>query len=60
MVKSSKREKTNLTERQWLQVRTENFKRKFGDWENDPEHATKVLDANGEPMPVYFGALHCS
>ncbi len=24
---------TNLTERQWLQVRTENFKRWFGDWE---------------------------
>ncbi len=24
---------TNLTERQWLQVRTENFKKWFGDWE---------------------------
>ena len=25
---------TNLTERQWLQVRTTNFKNWFGDWEN--------------------------
>ncbi|MBL8247275.1 MAG: hypothetical protein JNK95_02770, partial [Candidatus Competibacter sp.] len=24
---------TKLTERQWVQVRTENFKREFGDWE---------------------------
>ena len=46
---------TNLTERQWLQVRTPNFKEWFGDWENDPENASKVVDENGEPMVVYHG-----
>lgn len=46
-------EPTNLTERQWLQVRTEAFKEWFGDWENDPENASKVVDENGEPRVVY-------
>lgn len=46
-------EPTNLTERQWLQVRTESFKEWFGDWENDPESASKVVDENGEPRVVY-------
>ncbi len=46
---------TNLTERQWLQVRTQNFKDWFGDWENDPKNASKVVDENGEPMVVYHG-----
>lgn len=46
---------TNLTERQWLQVRTRAFKAWFGDWENDSEHASKVLDENGEPLVVYHG-----
>ena len=48
-------EPTNLTERQWLQVRTESFKEWFGDWENDPENASKVVDENGEPRVVYHG-----
>lgn len=46
---------TNLTERQWLQVRTQNFKDWFGDWENDPTNASKVVDENGEPKVVYHG-----
>ncbi|MFA7543643.1 MAG: hypothetical protein WCY84_04645, partial [Candidatus Cloacimonadaceae bacterium] len=46
---------TNLTEHQWLQVRTENFKAWFGDWENDPKNASKVVDENGEPLVVYHG-----
>lgn len=46
---------TNLTERQWLQVRSSNFKEWFGDWENDPKEASKVVDANGEPLVVYHG-----
>ena len=46
---------TNLTEHQWLQVRTSNFKNWFGDWENDPQNASKILDANGEPLVVYHG-----
>jgi len=32
-LKAPNGEPTNLTERQWIQVRTENFKRWFGDWE---------------------------
>ena len=44
---------TNLTERQWAQVRTKSFKEWFGDWENDPENASKVVDENGEPRVMY-------
>lgn len=47
---------TNLNERQWLQVRTKSFKENFfGDWQNDPENASKVVDENGEPMVVFHG-----
>lgn len=47
---------TNLNELQWLQVRTPNFKNWFGDWENDPANASKVVDENSEPMVVYHGS----
>ena len=47
---------TNLTEQQWLQVRTEAFKAWFGDWEKDPANASKVVDENGEPKVVYHGS----
>jgi len=43
---------TKLTERQWVQVRTPYFIRWFGDWINDPENASKVVDENGEPLVV--------
>ena len=46
---------TNLTEDQWLSVRTKAFKEWFGDWENDPKNASKVVDENGEPLVVYHG-----
>jgi hypothetical protein len=46
---------TNLTEKQWLQVRTKNFINWFGDWINDPANASKVVDENGEPLVVYHG-----
>lgn len=46
---------TNLTERQWLQVRTKNFINWFGDWINNPSEASKVVDKNGEPLVVYHG-----
>lgn len=45
--------KSNLTERQYAQVRTKAFEDWFGDWENDPENASKVVDENGEPLVVY-------
>lgn len=47
--------KSNLDERQYAQVRTKEFKEWFGDWENDPENASKVVDENGEPLVVYHG-----
>ena len=46
---------TKLTERQWLQVRTKAFKDWFGDWENNPKEASKIVDENGEPLIVYHG-----
>ena len=49
---------TKLTERQWLLVRTPNFKKWFGDWENDPQNASKVVDENGEPLVVYHGTTN--
>lgn len=45
--------KSNLTERQYAQVRTKAFKDWFGDWENNPKEASKVVDENGEPLVVY-------
>lgn len=46
---------SNLNSKQWHQVRTKEFKDWFGDWENDPENASKVVDENGEPLVVYHG-----
>ena len=48
--------KTALTYKQWVQVRTPSFKAWFGDWENDPENASKVVNPDtGEPFVVYHG-----
>lgn len=46
---------TNLNKKQWEQVRTKAFKDWFGDWENEPENSSKVVDENGEPLVVYHG-----
>jgi predicted ABC-type ATPase len=46
---------SKLTPEQYRLVRTPEFKAWFGDWENDPENASKVVDENGEPMVVYHG-----
>lgn len=51
-------EKTKLNAEQWAIVRTTNFKNWFGDWENDPEDASKVMDENGEPLVVYHGTTN--
>ena len=47
---------SNLTPEQYKLVRTPEFKAWFGDWENSPETASKVVDGNGEPIPVYHGS----
>ena len=51
-LKAPNGKRTHLTEHQWLQVRTPLFKTWFGDWENDPNNASKALDENGEPLVV--------
>lgn len=48
---------SNLTPQQYEQVRTNKFKDWFGDWENDPENSSKVVDENGEPLVVYHGSV---
>ena len=34
---------------------TQQFKRWFGDWQNHPENASKVVNDDGTPMVVYHG-----
>ena len=56
---------SNLTKKQYAQVRTKAFKRWFGDWtkitfdDNGnpiiPDNVSKVVDENGEPLVVYHG-----
>lgn len=50
---------TSLNERQWVQVRTKAFKNWFGDWENAPETASRIVDDNGEPLVVHHGTPLC-
>ena len=48
--------RTELNYRQWVQVRTPSFKAWFGDWQNDPKNASKVVNPRtGEPLVVYHG-----
>ena len=54
-MKAPNGENSNLTEEQWLYVRTEEFKDFFGDWETDVENSSKIVDENGEPQVVYHG-----
>lgn len=46
---------SNLTPEQYRLVRTPAFKEWFGDWENNPSEASKIVDKNGEPLVVYHG-----
>lgn len=36
-------------------TQSQQFKRWFGDWQNDPENASKVVDADGTPKVMYHG-----
>ncbi len=49
---------SNLTPEQYKIVRTPEFKAWFGDWENDPENASKVVDDNGEPLVQYHSSIY--
>lgn len=44
--------KTVLDYRQWVQVRTDEFKNWFGDWQNG-QVPVRLLDKNGEPKIFY-------
>ena len=35
------------------QTKTDSFKRWFGDWQNDPQNASKVVNRDGTPMVLY-------
>lgn len=50
-------EQSNLTPELYKLVRTKEFKAWFGDWENDPKNASKVVDENSEPLLVYHGTI---
>ena len=52
-MKAPNGKKSNLSPRQWVQVRTKAFKDWFGDWENDPDNSSKVVDENGEPSVMW-------
>jgi hypothetical protein len=49
-------EPTKLNEKQWVQAQTPSFKSWFGDFETDPENASKIVDENGDPLVVYHGS----
>lgn len=55
-MKAPNGKKSNLNEKQWLMVRTKEFMEWFGDWQNDKENSSKVLDENGEPLILYHGS----
>lgn len=38
-------------------IYSDNFKKWFGDWQNDPQNSSKVVDSNGVPLPVYHGTV---
>lgn len=37
-------------------IKSDNFKRWFGDWEKNQKHASKVVDENGKPLVVNHGS----
>ncbi len=46
---------SNLNSEQYRLVRTPEFIAFFGNWLTDPENASKIVDINGEPLPVFHG-----
>ena len=36
-----------------VNIQSQQFKRWFGDWQNDPAHASKVVNADGTPKVMY-------
>ena len=46
-----------LTESKEDIIYSKEFKEWFGDWENDPENSSKVVDENGKPRILYHGTF---
>ena len=46
---------SNYVQTQDRQIYLDNFKEWFGDWENDSENASKIVDEDGKPLVVYHG-----
>ena len=55
-LKSINAKNIGKTDKQKEQEKSESFKKWFGDWEKEPEKASKVVYENGEPLIVYHGA----
>ena len=49
-------DESNLPKNLYDYVRTDEFKSWFGDWENNPNTSSKIVDENGEPM-VYYKSM---
>lgn len=57
-MKAPNGEPTKLTERQWLQVRTPNFKRWFGNWLYDENKLVEITEIDNKDLPfVYSDAV---
>ena len=55
LVDSIRKSSRNVNSVSENQTETENFKKWFGDWQNDPAKASKVVNADGTPKVVYHG-----
>lgn len=45
----------NVNKGRLQEIESPKFKKWFGDWENNPEKSSKVVDENGKPLIVYHG-----
>ena len=52
-MKAPNGENSNLSEMDWVTVRTKAFKDWFGDWADRNSSHSLIVDSNGEPLPVY-------
>lgn len=50
---------SNLPKKLYNYVRTDEFKSWFGDWENNTNNSSKIVDENGEPM-IYYKSMDSS
>lgn len=48
--------KYKVNERKKNQIYSENFKKWFGDWEDDPDEASKAINSEGQPAIIYHGS----